>query len=76
MFKLEQGTLTMSNIAIEHIQGRIEEGETPKTALSNELSFSGLNIKDVQSIQLQCSQMQNKTFVDIYAKVVCDFWNN
>ena len=76
MFKLEKGTLTMSDIAIEHIQGRIEEGETPKNALSNELSFSGLNIKDVQSIQLRGSQMKNQKLVEIYSRLVCDFWNN
>lgn len=75
MFKLNKGTLTMSDIAIEHIQGRIEEGETPKTALDNELSFCGLKIKDVQSIQLEGSQMRNKKLVETYSRVVCDFWN-
>lgn len=76
MLKLEKGTLTMSDIAFENIQGRIEIGETPKTALDNELSFYGLDIKDVQSIQLNGLQIRNEKLVETYSKVVCDFWNN
>lgn len=77
MPKLEQGTLILENITLEHIQGLIdEEGYSPKDALKEELSFCGLNINDVRDIQLNGNQLKNINYINTYSKVVCDFWNN
>lgn len=76
MFRLKNGSLSMDDIDLEHIQGLIdEENVSPIKALEDELRMSGLDIKDVHDIELQCSQMKNKMYCDIYSKIVCAFWN-
>lgn len=77
MFKLNKGSLTMGNEDIEHIKGLIdEESHSPKEALKIELDGVGIKIKNVHSIELNGSQMSNKEYCDVYAKIVSDFWNS
>lgn len=76
MFNLNKGVLSMDNNDLEHIQGRIdEEGDSPKEALKKELELCGLDIKKVFSIELNMGQLKEKRYIDIYSKIVCDFWN-
>ncbi len=74
--KIKNGCLSMENHDLDHIQGDIEDGCTPKEALINELELSGLNIKDVIDIQLNGNQLSQFKYVEIYSKIVADFWNN
>lgn len=77
MFVLDNGNLEMDNLDLDHIIGLTkEEGYIPKQALEKELSFNGLDIKNVSSINLRGSQMRNEEYRDIYAQIVCEFWNN
>lgn len=77
MFVLKNGSLSMDNHDLDHIIGWVEEENySPKEALATELEDAGFNIKDVFSIELKSSQMQNESYVEIYSKLVCDFWNN
>lgn len=77
MFILNKGELEMDNLDLDHIIGLIkEEGCTPKQALEKELSFNGLDIRNVSTINLRGSQMRNKEYCDVYAQIVCEFWNN
>ena len=70
MFKLDKGTLTMENIDLDHIKFSIDEGCLPIEALKDELEFSGMNINDVQSLELSFNQLSNKEYVDIYSQIV------
>jgi len=74
MFKIENGTLSMDNHDLDHVQDWEDEYGI-LGSLENELEMAGLNIKDVQDIQLQGNQMKDKRYCDIYAKIVCAFWN-
>lgn len=77
MFRLENGSLTMDNHDMDHIKGWVdEEGYSPKEALQIELDGVGIDIGKVVSIELTGSQMANKDYCDIYAKIICDFWND
>ena len=76
MFKLDKGVLSMDNHDLDHIQGRIDkDGDSPKEALKKELEICGLDIKKVFSIELNMGQLKEKRYIDIYSKIVCDFWN-
>lgn len=76
MFKLDNGVLSMENCDLDHIKGLIDEDNySPKKALQIELENSGINIQKVNSIELSGNQMRNKDYCEIYAKIVCDFWN-
>lgn len=75
MFNLKNGTLSMENHDLDHIQNWIDGGDTPKEALERELDGAGLKIKDVYAIELNETQMRNKSYVELYSKIVCDFWN-
>lgn len=77
MFRLETGILKMDNYDLDHIKGWIEEDNySPKEALQFELEGVGIDIREVSSIELTGSQMSNKDYCDVYAKIVCDFWNS
>lgn len=76
MLKIKQGSLSMDNQDLENIRKLTEDGYTPKEALTIELEKNGLNIKDVYSVELNSLQLKNKGYVDIYSKLICDFWNN
>jgi len=77
MFKLDKGSLSMDNHDLDHIKSWIDEEDyTPKKALQIELECAGINIKKVNSIELNGSQMANKKYCDVYSKIICDFWNN
>jgi len=39
IFSICRGTLTVCNLNLDYIQERINNGDTPKEALQNELSF-------------------------------------
>lgn len=74
MFRLETGILKMDNYDLDHIKGWIEEDNySPKEALQFELEGVGIDIREVSSIELTGSQMSNKDYCDVYAKIVCDF---
>ncbi len=75
MFRLENGCLKMDDHDLDHIKAWMEE-YSPKEALREELEFSGIDIKEVKSIELTNNQLSNKEYCDIYAKIVCDFWNS
>lgn len=76
MFRLKNGSLSMDDVDLEHIQGLIdEENVSPIKVLEDELRMSGLDIKDVHDIELQCCQMKNKRWCNIYSQIVCAFWN-
>ena len=76
-FKLENGSLTMGNFDLDHIKGWIDEdGYSPREALKLELDGAGIDINEVISIELTSEQMSNKEYVEVYSKIVCDFWNS
>ena len=77
MFKLDEGSLSMDNYDLEHIKGRIDEDNcSAKEALQIELEISGIDIKNVESIELNGSQLKNNGYCDIYSRIVCCFWSN
>lgn len=73
--KIENGCLSMDNYDLDHIQGDIDDGYSPKEALINELELAGLNIKNVSDIQLNGEQIAQLKYVETYSKIVADFWN-
>lgn len=75
MFNLKNGSLSMENQDLDNIQSHINNGYSPKEALKIELDGAGLKIKDVYSIELNGAQMGKKSYVELYSKIVCDFWN-
>lgn len=76
MFKLDKGVLSMDNNDLDHIQGRIDEDkDSPKEALKKELELCGLDIKNVFEIELNMGQLREKKYIELYSKIVCDFWN-
>ena len=75
MFNLKNGSLSMENQELDNIQSHIDSGYSPKEALKIELDRAGLKIKDVYSIELNGTQMINKSYVELYSRIVCDFWN-
>ena len=76
MFELKNGSLTMDNYDLEHIKDWIDKDYSPKEALKLELDSAGIDIKGVHSIELTGRQMSNKEYCDVYARIVCDFWNS
>jgi len=60
---------------LEHIQGRIDEdNDSPKEALRKELELCGLDIKNVFELELNMRQLREKKYIEIYLKIVCDFY--
>lgn len=76
MFSICKGSLTVSSDDLDCIQERINKGDTPKTALINELGCHGLNIKNVYDIELTGYLMKQPQYLKLYSEIVTDCWNN
>lgn len=76
MFSICKGSLSMSSDDLDKIQERVNNGDSPKQALANELNNRGMKIKDVFNIELSGYLIQKPQYLKLYSEIVADCLNN
>lgn len=74
--KAKNGALSLSDEELEIISEEIRKGVNPLKALENEMNKNNIAFDDFADLQLSGSQLKNKKYVEAYAQMVCESWNN
>lgn len=74
--KVNNGALILTDNELENIADEIKRGINPLKALENEMHKNSLVFEDFVDLQLSGNQLTNKKYVEVYAQMVCESWNN